>query len=417
MKSIYKFKNIFYKIITLITRICTSFYDGLMYYLRVSSSVVISNQLSTGNVLYIGENFPPRIARMVKWLKRTDNMNAVLVCHRDGFSKKFINESFDNIILFRNVWHLYRILKHFRNVKILIYAFGPKTFYADKAREFLSDKKFIYDMQDVLCIYYGINTDIKWFRKEFVHERNCLTLADGIVSHGLEPIAAKRIYGIKKAPPLLYFPLYCDNDFFENSKKVLSDDDIHIVYAGEIHGAFRDSKQFGNVQFHWLINELSRQKIHFHGYPSPANPPMFYEEYKKISEVNEYFHLHKPVAQHELSRELSKYHFGIIPFFKTNTGQSDDKYRYSTALKLFNFIEAGIPVLVSEDITFQSWLTLRYKAGISISKKDVGILREIIKKTGYEKIVNDLLVEREKISLKANIKRLSQFIKTIGETA
>src|SRR5437868_7680768 len=264
-------------------------------------------------------------------------------------------------------------------------------------------------MQDVLCIYYGLDTEIRWFRQEFPHEKKVLALSDGLVSHGLEPIPATKIYEIKKRPPLLFFPLYCDNDFFQANTKELRQDDIHLVYAGEIMGSFRDKKQFGNVQFHELIDTLSKQRIHFHVYPSPSTLPLYFEEYKQIERQNSFFHLHNAVAQDALAKELSKYHFGIIPFFKANTNQSDDKYKFSTALKLFNFIEAGIPVLVSEDIEFQCWMALRYSAGISIRKNDIPSLRNIIEKTDYRKLVNGLLQEREKISLKRNIKNLVDF--------
>ena len=264
-------------------------------------------------------------------------------------------------------------------------------------------------MQDVLCIYYGIGTQIRWFQQEFPHEKNVLSLSDGLVSHGLEPIPATKIYEISRRPPLLFFPLYCDNDFFQFNSKDLNPDNIHLVYAGEIMGSFRDKKQFGNVQFHELIDELSKQKIHFHVYPSPSTLPLYFEEYKQIERQNPFFHLHKAVAQDQLAQELSQYHFGIIPFFKANTGQSDDKYKYSTALKLFNFIEAGIPTLVSEDIVFQCWLALRYSAGISIKKNDISALRNLLEKTDYKRLVSGLLSAREQISLKGNIGQLTDF--------
>lgn len=393
------------------TRKVSSLYDRLLFLAGIRPPVKFSYDPGKRIVIYLGENLPPRIARMVKWLKKTEPLTAILVCSKDGFHKKFSNDFFDKVVLFRNEWHLYRILKSFKDKHVLIHSFGPKTFYADKARVFMKQNKFLYDMQDVLCIYYGMDTEIRWFRREFPHEKNVLSLSDGLVSHGLEPLPATKLYGIKKRPPLLFFPLYCDNDFFQDNTKELKQDDIHLVYAGEIMGSFRDKRQFGNVQFHELIDVLSKQKIHFHVYPSPSTLPLYFEEYRQVEKQNPFFHLHKAVAQDELAKELSKYHFGIIPFFKANTGQSDDKYKYSTALKLFNFIEAGIPTIVSEDIEFQCWIALRYKAGIAIKKNDISSLKRIIEKTDYRKTVTGLLAEREKISLKRNISHLAEFYK------
>jgi hypothetical protein len=110
---------------------------------------------------------------------------------------------------------------------------------------------------------------------------------------------------------------------------------------------------------------------------------------------------------------LSKYHFGLIPFFQTTSEQSGDKYRYSTALKLFNFIEAGIPVVCSEDITFQAWMVTRHNAGFSIAFDDLLSLREKIELLDYPKLVEDLLISREKLSLKRRIHRLYDFYSTM----
>lgn len=366
----------------------------------------------TRNIIFLGENMPPRVARMLKWLKRNYSVSAILICHETGYNPKYSNQSFDKILLFRNHWHLKRILREIKGAQ-LIHAFGPKSFYPDIARQFRPDLKFVYDMQDVLAIYFGLNVDIAWYQKEFPHERNCLAMADGLVSHGLEPIPAYKIYGITQNVKKLFFPLYCDDDVFVSKHKTIENGEIHMVYAGEIQNANRDKRQFGNIQFHDLITKLAYQKIHFHVYPAPSTNPLLYNEYLEVERQNPYFHLEKSVAQSELSNELSKYHFGLIPFFQTTSEQSGDKYRYSTALKLFNFIEAGIPVVCSEDITFQAWMVTRHNAGFSIAFDDLLSLREKIELLDYPKLVEDLLISREKLSLKRRIHRLYDFYSTM----
>lgn len=364
------------------------------------------------NVIFLGENMPPRIARMLKFLKRKHNVNAILVCQADGYNKKYSNDTFDAVLLFRNEWHLRAILSNIKGAD-LIHAFGPKSFYPNVARQYRSDLPFVYDMQDVLAIYFGLGVDISWYQKEFPHERACLSLSDGLISHGLEPIPAYKVYNIKEKVSKLFFPLYCDDDFFQSNNKSIENGDIHLVYAGEIQNATRDKSQFGNIQFHELIDQLSSQKIHFHVYPAPSTHPSLYSEYKAIALSNPYFHLETSVPQTELAKELSKYHFGLIPFFKTSTSQSEDKYRYSTALKLFNFVEAGIPVICSEDITFQAWIVKRNKAGFTISKNQVLELRNIIEQYDYRDLANNLIKNRERLSLGKNIFKLHNFYKQV----
>ncbi|MFN8277453.1 MAG: hypothetical protein U0T84_08225 [Chitinophagales bacterium] len=370
----------------------------------MSKTTLASNQSFT--IYYIGENLPPRISRMVKWLKRTYPVKAVLICHKDGYSPLFDNQTFDQTLLFRNKWHLFQILVN-QPTPHLIHAFGPKSFYPDMARQFYgSATRFIYDMQDVLAIYYGLNAPIAWYRKEFPHERNCLAEADGLVSQGLEPIPAFRTYSISHKKNRIFFPLLCDDDVWITNPKKLSPENISVVYAGEIQGRNRDPKQFGNVQFFQLAEIMAAQQIHFHVYATPGSYHLYGQEYREVEKRNPYFHLHAPVPQQQLPSELSKYHFGIIPFYKNFTALRDDKNHYSTSLKLFNFIEAGIPILVSNEIGFQNWMACRYSAGVSISQQDLTNLRTKILSLDYDHLVQGLLLSREKLSLKQNIYRI-----------
>ena len=113
--------------------------------------------------------------------------------------------------------------------------------------------------------------------------------------------------------------------------------------------------------------------------------------------------------------ELSKYNFGIIPFFLKDTGQSKDKYKYATSLKLFNYIEAGIPVFVSEDVFYQSWLLKRYNAGVIIKEEDLKCLDKLIMSLNYEETVKALKKSRQNLLLSKQISRLTDFYSKIAK--
>jgi glycosyltransferase involved in cell wall biosynthesis len=387
----------------------TSIFDFILFQLQWP----VSNFNSRGFegkklVVFIGEFLPPRIPRISKWLKRTDpGFATFLLCHKSGFVEKFSNESFDQILLFRNAWHLRRIIRAFPAMYIM-HGFAPKSYFPDIARK-MAKCPYIHDMQDVFSIYYGLNPTLNWLKKELPHEKECLTKADGIVAHSLEPNVGLRKYHVKPKPKTLFFPLYCDNDFFRVPSREYDKAAIHIVYAGGVTGSHRDSRQYGSTQFHELIKLLSGQKIHFHIYPSPSNIRADYEEYEGIAKGNEYFHFHVPVHQNELTAELSRYDFGILPFFNNQTEQSDEKYKYATTLKLFNYIEAGIPVLVSRDIIYQNWILTRYKCGISIDKSSLEDINALLSGLDYSGMKKEISKSREVISMERQIGRLIKF--------
>jgi len=388
----------------------TSVSDCLLY--LVNFSVAGADKLKRNNkkvIVYLGEQLPPRIPRMAKWVKRSSEFSTVLVCSQRGYVEKFSNNEFDAVFLFRNAFHLKRIVKQIPNIH-LIHAFAPKSYYPDIVRKSFKHK-FICDYQDVYSIYYGSDPDLNWLKKELPHERACLEYADGIVGQSLEPNVAFRKNGVKNKPKTLFFPLYCDDDVFQDNKKVLDPDDIHLVYAGGVAGSHRNPKQYGNIQFHQIIDILSKQKIHFHIYPSPSNIRADYEEYEEIAKKNPFFHFHESVAQNELASELSKYHFGFHTGFvnQDEHRQSYEKYKYCTTLKIFNFLEAGIPVIISENIIYQSWILERYKSGISINKDQLYDLRTIVSRTDYPDLLQAVYSAQKKLSLKDNAKRLLGF--------
>ncbi|MEI7661967.1 MAG: hypothetical protein WCK34_07215 [Bacteroidota bacterium] len=358
-------------------------------------------------IVFVGDGIMPRISRMAKWIKRDGRYSTILIANKTGFVKEFSNDEWHGLFLFRNKYHLRRILKQIRGV-FLYHAFAPKSFYPDVVRQMVKEP-FLIDMQDVFANYYGLNPGIRWLKSEVPVERNCLLYADGIVAHSLEPNVALRKYGTGHKPPTVFFPLYCDNDKFLQSNRTLDPDDIHVVYAGGVAGSHRDRSHYGSIMFHDLIRVLDEQHIHFHIYPSPSNIRADYEEYEQIARSTTHFHLHAAVSQEAMAGELSKYHFGLLPFFSTHTGQSKEKYKYATSLKLFNYIEAGLPIMVSEDLTYQSWIVKRYEAGIVIGKEDLTGIRKLVMLHDYPAMVANLIRRREEISLRVHVPRLLRF--------
>jgi len=138
-------------------------------------------------------------------------------------------------------------------------------------------------------------------------------------------------------------------------------------------------------------------------------------EYEKIAENNYYFHFHKPVSQENLANEINKYHFGLIPFFIKDTQISSEKIKYATSLKLFNYIEAGVPVILSKDLIYQSWIVERYHAGIVISPDDLLNIKKIVTTVDYKIITENLIKNRQELSLKKHIPRLIKFYKQIAQ--
>ncbi len=398
----------------------TSAGDLLSFYLGlpVSGSSTIKGEKT---IIYVGEFLPPRIARVAKWFKKSGSYTTVLVCHKRGFVEKFSNPDIDHTFLFRNEWHLKRIIRAIKNPYIL-HGFAPKSkfpFIAKEAsKKYYPNTPFIIDYQDVFVIYYGKNPAMRWLQSELPYEYGCFHDADGIIANSLEACEAMKVWEVKKPGKRIFFPLYSDNDYFCNTPKKFPEGEIHLVYAGGIYGSHRDKSHYGIAQLHWLIEYLQPQKVHLHIYPSPSSIGADYEEYAEMAKTNPYLHLHPSVSQSKLAEELSQYDYGLMPFFSTSSNQSDIKLKYATTLKLFNYAEAGIPILVAADVMYQSWLVTRYGLGISVAHKDdFKDVRKLIGNTPYAEQAASVIKNREVLSLKEHIPRLIRFYEKMREKA
>ncbi len=362
----------------------TAVWDRLIFGSGLPIDVPEDTKQPLPYLLYVCEMLPARAGRMAKWVARTSGERVVLLCHRDGFIPAFANEVFAHVLLYRNAWHLRCLLKALPK-PTLVHGFAPKSKYPDVARRAVQPHgvPYIHDLQDTLVVYYGTDVKPRWLREELPHERACMAEADGLIAHSLEPNEGFRRYGIARndRPPTLFFPLYCDDDAFVDNVPKTSDTETHLVYAGGVAGSHRDPKHYGNIQFFGLIETLTGQGLHFHIYPSPTNIRADVEEYEALSRVNPRFHFHAPVPQERLAGELARYHFGILPFFKELSEQSDAKLKYATTLKLFNYLEAGLPIIVSSDLMYQSWMVERYKAGVAVELEQLHVLTRFIRES------------------------------------
>jgi hypothetical protein len=405
--SIALFKSYATKIRLLLYSVVSSFFDFIPMLLRVPVRNISLQTSGEKVILFVGGTTSPRISRMAKWLVKNPEYKTIFLCHTKGYIEEFSNSCWNKVILYRNKPHLIRIVRQLKNIYI-IHGFAVKSYYPDVVRKH-HKATFIMDFQDVFACYYSLPPTLRWLKQELPHEKNCLEKSDGIVAHSLEPWIVYRKYGIRPHPDNIFFPLYCDDDCIVDTEKKLNPDNIHLVYAGGISGSHRSRERHGVTQFHKVIEKLSAQKIHFHIYPSPATHVTDSNDYKIISQHNPYFHIHEAVSIDSLPTELVKYDFGIIPFFLSDSGHSKDKYRYATSLKLFNFIEAGIPVFVADDIFYQSWMLKRHHAGIGIHEGDIANLKNIILSLNYEQMVIDLKKSRSNLLLSKQIVRLTDF--------
>lgn len=364
-------------------------------------------------IAFVGTYMHARIGRIAKWVKRSSEYDIHLLCSKTGYLDKLSNDTFSQILLYRNEWHLKRILKRYNSSRVVLHSFGPPHLGAHEVMKSNTQAKRFFDYQDLMITNFGFEAPFPYMQKELKKEEFILKNADLIVNHSLELQVAKKNYGSIPAKKL-YFPNYADNDVFVEAASTETKE-LHLVYAGSVYSKFRNSDYFGGSQLHWLIEKLNRQGIHFHIYPAPTNVGANLVDYEEMNDQLEFFHLHQPLKQEDLSSALSKYDFGVLPFFDRLTKVLPQKRRYSTTLKLLNYAEAGIPVLMSEDLFFQHHLGNRVGVALHTSWEEFDDLKPKIDKLNSIEIAAQIQKNRVDYSLENKIGQLIEAYKNISK--
>ena len=389
-----------------------TFYDSILLVLGITdhSLLVASNPKTT--ILISGKDPNFRVLKYVKWLHKTGKYDFILAVHQS--SKLFDVDTFifSLIVKYRNAVHLQRLMQYC-NADLAI-AFTATPSYALPV---LNQTKIptIFDPYDCLVVYYGTEPHLSWMQKEVPIEGACFALTKNVLARNLEAKQSMLMHHVVPKPSIL-FSDYCDNDNLNNRTPVsiTATSPISLVYSGGLYGKSARKSSHGIENFDDLVASLNPNQIDLHLYPNPTSPPEYYYDYAVQAQSLPLLHLHTSVSQKQLAEELSTYHFGILPHFKDPDSRIlDYKLKYGTSNKFFNFLEAGIPIIVSDEMTYMAWMVQRYKIGIVISRHDLAHLRAVILKSDYAQLQKNVLEVRQKLSMKSNIDRLVRFIDTV----
>jgi hypothetical protein len=279
----------------------------------------------------------------------------------------------------------------------------------------LSGKKNcrIYFPYDIAYLRYNDYKKYSWYTR--FSEKFNFRICDGIIHKGPKnelKYLPDNFHALKK-PNLQFLPYCCDdlfvnvdNGFFKNkySKK---DEGIHLVFAGSIH--LNHSGYESELK---IFEELAKQQLYVDIYALNYNKIKDAKEYKKLQK-NKYLKLCKPIYEKEFQKVLSRYDWGLLIHHHDISFMRRlwDKTAYSN--RISSYLEAGIPTIVNHQLEFNSNIVKNLGIGIVVdSEKNV---LEMIKKSNYEKLLKNIIKQREFFSLSKNIDRFINFIQTCNK--
>ncbi len=141
----------------------------------------------------------------------------------------------------------------------------------------------------------------------------------------------------------------------------------HLVYTGNI--CFDKKRRIEE-----LFLELTNHFIHLHIYPNGDMSAINY--FKKMYSGSKFIHFHHPLTPKELSKEIIKYDFGLVPHPPDIRAKN---IRLVLPNKLFDYLAVGLPIAGRNTFSLKNF----------IKKNNVGFIyntpQELVRKLGNEK--------------------------------
>ncbi|MBI2004029.1 hypothetical protein HYS72_01040 [Candidatus Pacearchaeota archaeon] len=356
--------------------------------------------------------------KVAKGLRKSGRYETVLISF-NKVDRKFFGTGYDKIINlevsqkinFKNLFFFIRKMfskewsKFFAEIKSL----NPYIVQVNNLDLLTRLSLFLIDAK-VPKIYYAYDI-LAFYRKKFSMRENFLKKIekyyfkkmDGILHKGPREELTLLDYPVN-VPDLALLPGCLEDWTYVPKKKNMKE--IHLAVAGPPLESDYYINPFKNI-----IREITFQKIHLHIYgKSLLNNKYFLKEEKN----NSYFHYHDKVSPDELNKEISNYHYGLVSDF-FNKLINPLWLKTSIGNKMYNYLEAGLPIIMTNDLQAMADIVKKHKIGICIDYKDIKELKNILKGIDYEKLQKNIKVAQKELNISNLIKDLESFYEKVAE--
>ena len=386
---------------------------------RINSKPQKKKILYTGNIAYFN------LMRQSMYLRKTGEYETFFLTLNPGVTK-FTGDYFDAIYLIDDLFLLCYILSKVK--PYLVHVQGWMTFsYLPVVVKLFSNSKVICEQNDLTSLFIS-QEDFKHLwgedeaQLEFTSERFIYEKMDGVIqTHSEEAEKAMRKIYNSKAPILKFHSYPCQEFFIQNDTKRKLGDPIKLVFGGSIPPSNMPKQFFGDVHLLNLIELVTHQGIQFDIFTLPhqkvnqgsgAYGSLW--DYQYLEKANNNFSVRTGLPPNKIGEQIYKYDFGTLIYLFPDYLKAKKKH-FDTICptKLFTYIEAGLPILVSEELRYVAKIVCENNIGIVLSQKDLYNLKDIILGCDYKKLRKNVIDYREKYCMERQINKVKEFYQMI----
>lgn len=353
------------------------------------------------------------------YLRKTGKFETILLTE-NPWLVSFFQQYFDTVYVYNTYYEVIRIL--ILSKPYMVHIHGSQNYYflgilahclnrAGTIVGFIDPPSFepLADNPDELRKKPKA-TQLDCFSEEFLFKK-----ADGIVLTMNTVAAGEKLrFRYKSDVPILEFPTYVCDEFFQDEKKYSQKDGkVYLVYGGVIASSHEPKEVYGAAQFIGLAKSLIHQGLCFHLYLSPHFSPIqarkWYSDYIQLAAAAPNFAFKQGVPLDKAIKEFSRYDFASMIHLTEGTRMNPFHFDTCIPTKFFTYLSAGLPIIINKEFGYMVSLIRKYEIGIVIDQNEIDSLSEIIKNYDYEKLKANVKRAREELSMKRHISRLIKF--------
>jgi hypothetical protein len=240
----------------------------------------------------------------------------------------------------------------------------------------------VFDTTDILEMNYSGNADkVEAVRHAIVMQRHGVETADGYCARDLQFKWAERHLGYRLGGRVVFFPEYCWGT--AQSVDPAARPQISCVQAGNFGIEKRGEGDWGYLP---IAERLVDAGIRFDVYPNYTHFGRgerefadIFSDYYDLARRSPLFHFHHPIPADQLAETLRAFDFGVSITWAEVSGAplrsfNPDLILYCTSARIYDYLDAGLPVLLDKRYRLMHALLRRYGAAIPV---DAAFMREI----------------------------------------
>lgn len=359
--------------------------DIITNYLILNNKI---NEAKSPTIVFVTNKYIPRIDKLALAVKYSNCFTTIVI------SRGYVN--YENSGIFKETHMVKSPFKTFWLIKrikpAIVHVFSSWNF--DQAYWLIRHKKklsakIVFDDYDVFAGMLQKDHIEKLFPFQFRKEKYCLENADAHCCRSLETQFAKRHLNYKINRHRIFFPEYMWNSANDTGTKKKN----VVVYVGNFNiGILKLAEALQKIK--WTLEIYSAFFLRDLKDSLPEN--VIVHEPLKPSELIEYLRFYPVAIQ-----------FPGCILDKRNSIYTFEKYKYAASGKIFDYLEAGLCVLISDEL-FQRWILKRYQRVIEVD--ELNPIDDIIRKlTIFEPSLPNNKYTYNHLTLRAQAPRLFNF--------